>query len=298
MRANSKAGRNKTITTVISKISDRPVTRESALVVIYGNDLGRKHDLTRTSTVIGRAGKADIVIDQESVSRNHAKLVLDGNTVRIKDLGSTNGSYVNDEPIEGDLQLRNGDLIKIGRTIFKFIAGGNIEAAYHDEVYRLTTVDGLTQAFNRRYFEDALEREISRCHRYARALSLVMIDLDRFKSINDTWGHLAGDHVLKCVAASIRSRTRREDILARYGGEEFCLLLPEIELKGAVALAEKMRSVVEKQEFSFDEQRISVTVSIGVAALTDKLREGKDLIKVADERLFAAKKGGRNRVMS
>jgi diguanylate cyclase (GGDEF)-like protein len=298
MRGNMKAARNKTITTVISKISDRPANREAALVVIYGHDLGRKHDLTKTNTVIGRAAKADIQVDQESVSRDHAKVTLDGNTVRLKDLKSTNGSYVNDEPIKGDFTLRNGDLIKIGRTVFKFIAGGNIEAAYHDEVYRLTTVDGLTQAFNRRYFEDALEREISRCHRYARALSLLMIDLDRFKGVNDTWGHLAGDHVLKCVASSIRGRTRREDILARYGGEEFCILLPEVELKGAVALADKTRRYVEKQQFEFDDHVIPVTVSIGVAGLTDKLREGKDLIKAADDRLFAAKKAGRNRVAS
>ncbi len=298
MRGNAKAQRNKTITAVISKISDRPASRASAMVVIYGDDLGRKFDLSKSSTVIGRAGKADILVDHDAVSRNHAKLLLDGNTVRLKDLGSTNGSYVNDEPIEGEITLRNGDLIKIGRTIFKFIAGGNIEAAYHDEVYRLTTVDGLTQAFNRRYFEDALEREISRCHRYARALALLLIDLDRFKAVNDDFGHLAGDHVLKCVASTIRGRTRREDILARYGGEEFCILLPEVDLKGAVALAEKTRRFVEKEKFEFDGHVIPVTVSIGVAALTDNLREGKDLIKAADERLFAAKKGGRNRVTS
>jgi diguanylate cyclase (GGDEF)-like protein len=198
--------------------------------------------------------------------------------------------------ITTEMQLRNGDLVKIGRTIFKFIAGGNIESAYHDEIYRLTTVDGLTQVFNRRYFEETVEREISRCHRYARSLTLVMVDIDHFKTINDTYGHLAGDHVLKHVASSIRTRIRREDILARYGGEEFAVLLPEVELKGAVQLAEKVRKLIEKQTFEFDKQGIPVTVSAGVATLTQPMHEASDLVRMADTHLYAAKTEGRNRV--
>ena len=189
--------KTKTVVTVISKISERPVNRDAALVVIHGIDLGRKYDLMKEATVVGRSSKADIQIDQEAISRNHARFSIAAGRVSLKDLGSTNGTYVNDEMITTDMQLRNGDLVKIGRTIFKFIAGGNIESAYHDEIYRLTTVDGLTQVFNRRYFEETVEREISRCHRYGRALSLVMVDIDHFKTINDTYGHLAGDHVLK-----------------------------------------------------------------------------------------------------
>ena len=160
--------KTKTAVTVISKISERPTNPNAALVVIYGLDLGRKYDLVGDNTIIGRSSKASIQIDQESVSRNHAKLISSEKKVVLQDMGSTNGTYVNDELIAGDSQLRNGDLIKIGRTIFKFIAGGNIETAYHDEIYRLTTVDGLTQIFNRRYFEDTLDREISRCN-HARA---------------------------------------------------------------------------------------------------------------------------------
>ena len=237
----------KTVVTVISKISERPTNPHSALVVIHGVELGRKYDLLDRKLVIGRSSKADIQIDQESVSRNHARITSEGGAVMVEDLDSTNGTWVNDEQIDGAFRLRNGDLLKIGRTIFKFIGGGNIEAAYHDEIYRLTTVDGLTQVFNRRYFEEAIDREISRCNRYKRDLTLLMIDIDHFKQVNDRFGHLAGDYVLKQLASTIKARIRREDIFARYGGEEFALLLPEIAGQGALAMAEKTRKLVEAE---------------------------------------------------
>ena len=290
--------RTKTVVTVISKISDRVVNRDAALVVIYGLDLGRKFDLTQPQTVIGRSSKADIQVDQESISRNHAQLTSGKKNVVIKDMGSTNGTYVNDEQIEGDHTLRNGDLVKIGRTIFKFIDEGNIEAAYHDEIYRLTTVDGLTQAFNRRYFEETLEREISRCNRYRRDLALVMIDIDRFKNVNDSFGHLAGDHVLKHISSTLKTKIRREDVFARYGGEEFGLLLPEVDLPGAVLMAEKARKLVEKSKYEFDRQLIPITISLGVAALGPGQREATELVKAADTKLYEAKGAGRNRVCS
>ena len=285
-----------TAITVISKISDRRVSRAAALVVIHGEDLGKKHDLEAEVTLIGRSSKADIQVDQDSVSRHHAKLTSERGRVTVEDLGSTNGTIVNDEHIDAPARLRNGDLIKIGRTIFKFIASNNIEAAYHDEIYRMTTVDGLTQVFNRRYFEDALERELSRSRRYARALSLLMLDIDHFKKINDTWGHLAGDAVLKDVASTIRSRTRREDVLARYGGEEFALLLPEIDSTGALALAEKVRALVGRHTFTFDGERIPVTLSVGLTEAVRKTDRPEDVVRRADEKLYEAKQGGRNRV--
>jgi two-component system, cell cycle response regulator len=284
--------------TVISKISQRAVNRAAALVVIHGDELGKKYDLLEGAISIGRSSKTDIRVDQDSVSRNHAELRTEAGRVAIRDLGSTNGTYVNDETVRRTHKLRNGDLIKIGRAIFKFIASNNIEAAYHDEIYRLTTIDGLTQVFNRRYFEDTLDRELSRSRRYQRTLSLVMIDVDHFKKINDSWGHLAGDHVLKEVARLIGSRIRREDVLARYGGEEFALVLPEIDHRGALVMAEKARKLVEKQTFTFDEVRIPVTISAGVASLQKKKDDGPELVRRADEKLYEAKKAGRNQVRS
>ncbi|MBX7101919.1 MAG: GGDEF domain-containing protein [Myxococcaceae bacterium] len=291
-------GKTKTVITVISKISERPVAQDAALVVIHGLDLGRKYDLAKPTLVIGRSSKCAVQVDQESVSRNHARISSQDGVVTVEDLESTNGTYVNDEPVKAKVQLRNGDLIKVGRTIFKFLAGGNIEAAYHDEVYRLTTVDGLTQAFNRRYFEDTLERELSRCSRYGRALSLIMLDIDNFKVINDSHGHLAGDYVLRQVSAAIKTKIRREDILARYGGEEFALLLPEVDLKGAAALAEKTRKLIEKHRFEFDKAVMPVTVSAGVATIASKSADPAELVREADLRLYAAKESGRNRVVS
>ena len=181
----SDTGRNKTVVTAISKISDRPVAKEACLVVIYGLELGKKFNLNRPQIIIGRSSKADIQIDQEAVSRNHCKIINTGNAIMLRDMGSTNGTYVNDEMID-EYVLRDGDFIKVGRCIFKFLSGNNIENAYHEEIYRLTTVDGLTQVFNRRYFVETLEREIGRALRYRRDLSLIMFDIDQFKNVNDT----------------------------------------------------------------------------------------------------------------
>jgi two-component system, cell cycle response regulator len=289
---------HKTITavTAISKIHKRTFARSSALVVIYGEELGRKYDLEEGKTIIGRSSKSDIQIDHDSVSRQHVKVTAEEGRVSIEDVGSTNGTFLNDESLKGSVGLRNNDLIKVGRTVFKFIAHNNIEAAYHDEIYRLTTVDGLTQVHNRRYFDEAIERELSRCRRYGRALSLLLIDVDHFKRINDTFGHLAGDAVLKEVAWAIQKRIRKEDLLSRYGGEEFAVLSPEIDQKGAHAMGEKVRKVIEKHEFSFDGEVIPVTVSGGVSSLGKKSDDAAALVQRADEKLYEAKESGRNKV--
>jgi two-component system cell cycle response regulator len=287
--------RAKTVVTAISRLSDRAPGNEACLVVIYGDELGKKYNLNASSLLIGRSSKCDIQIDQESTSRNHSKIVNTGKSILIRDLGSTNGTHVNDEPIE-EYTLRDGDFIKIGRTIFKFLTGGNIENAYHEEIYRLTTIDGLTQISNKRHFLETLEREIARGQRYRRPLSLVMFDLDHFKTINDTFGHLAGDYVLKQLASAVKQRIRREDVFARYGGEEFAIVLPEISIGPALTLAEKIRQLVERHEFRFEKTKIAVTISVGVASTDDRDLDSETLIKLADEYLYAAKAGGRNQV--
>jgi len=292
----SDSARNKTVVTVISRISDRPAGKEACLVVIYGLDLGKKFNLDRPSLIIGRSSKADIQIDQESVSRNHCKIINTGKTIMLRDLGSTNGTYINDELID-EYVLRDGDFIKIGRCIFKFLSGSNIENAYHEEIYRLTTIDGLTQVYNKRYFLETIEREMGRAQRYRRELSLIMFDIDHFKKINDTYGHLAGDYVLKQLAAVIKSRIRREDIMARYGGEEFSIILPEIDSYNALQFAEKIRRLTEKSLFRFEDTEIPVTISIGVTALVPDMTDPSDFVKMADEKLYEAKEKGRNKVV-
>ena len=292
MDGHMASARSKTVVTVISKISERPAGKDACLVVIYGLELGRKYNLDTANVVIGRSSKSEIQIDQESVSRNHAKIINTGKSIILRDLGSTNGTYVNDQLID-EYVLRDGDFIKIGRTIFKFLSGGNIENAYHEEIYRLTTVDGLTQIFNRRYFLEQLDREVSRAKRYRRELSLILFDIDHFKTINDTFGHLAGDYVLKQLATVVKGKIRREDILARYGGEEFAIILPEIDATNASSFAEKIRKLVEKAPFKFEDTKITVTVSVGVATCADP-DDAPALIKRADDKLYEAKGAGRN----
>ena len=301
-------GKDSTVVTVISKTpSPESSSREACLVVINGVDLGKKYSLVQSSTLIGRSSKVDIQIDEDSISRNHAIIEKREGEFVIRDLESTNGTYVNDRPIRTH-SLRDGDQIKIGSTIFKFLSGSNIESAYHDEIYQLTTTDGLTGAYNKRYFIKEMEREMSRSIRYGRDLSLVMCDIDHFKATNDNYGHLAGDYVLKQVARLIRSHIRRDDIFARYGGEEFMLLLPEVPKESAYQLAEKLRQLVESEHFVFDEVSIPVTISLGVAGLSEYLsrqsannrkQQSQEIncfafIQLVDDRLYEAKDAGRN----
>ena len=162
----------------------------------------------------------------------------------------------------------------------------------------MTIVDGLTQIHNKRYLFESLERECIRARRHARDLSVVMFDIDFFKKINDQYGHLAGDHVLRELARIVQERTRRDEVFARYGGEEFTIVLPETSLEGATALAQTIRERVEAHEFVFQSERIPMTISLGCAKLDANDRSAQDLIQRADEKLYEAKRLGRNRVCS
>jgi diguanylate cyclase (GGDEF)-like protein len=273
-----------------------PRPGEACLVVIYGPELGRRMQLGTAPFDIGRAGKNDLFIDEESVSRHHARVTYDGRAYWVQDRNSTNGTYVNDEAAT-ERKLHDGDQIRIGRSIIKFMTGENVEMHYHEEIYRMMTVDGLTQIYNRRYFDEALEREVNRSKRYQRSLSLVVFDIDHFKNVNDTYGHLAGDNLLRQLSTQIKPRLRREDVFARTGGEEFGVLLPEIDLDGARATAEKVRRIVETMLFRHEQKAIPCTVSLGVAALEAGDDSGKTLYARADARLYQAKEAGRNRVV-
>ncbi len=192
--------------------------------------------------------------------------------------------------------LRDGDLIKIGRTIFKFLTGGNIENAYHEEIYRLTTIDGLTQIYNKRYFLETIEREIARSQRYRRSLSLVMFDIDHFKKINDSYGHLAGDYVLKHLASTVKTKIRREDLFARYGGEEFAIVLARDRRPQQQGVRREGAPAGREAGLPFENTRIQVTISMGVGSIDDEHADAATLIKQADEFLYEAKSAGRNRV--
>jgi diguanylate cyclase (GGDEF)-like protein len=268
---------------------------EACIIVIYGPELGKRIQLGTAPFTVGRSAKSDLFLDQESISRNHARITFDGTQYWVQDLKSTNGTFVNDDAVQ-DRCLRDGDQVRVGRSILKFMTGENIEVHYHEEIYRLMTVDGLTQAYNRRYFDEALEREYNRSHRYERALSLLLFDIDHFKRVNDTYGHLTGDHVLRQLAAAVKPRLRREDIFARTGGEEFGVLLPEIGLDGARITAEKVRRIVEATPLRHDQQVIPCSVSVGVAQLLQEDETPAKFYERADACLYHAKQNGRNQV--
>lgn len=274
-------------------------TTTDCLVVIYTKEptlLGKRFVLDNNPTRVGRGADNHVVLDGDSVSRRHAHFEQRGSAWLVVDDGSTNGTYCNDEQIAREAVLKNGDRVKVGPTIFKFLSGADVEAQYHEEIYRMTIMDGLTQIHNKRYLYEALEREIVRGRRHERHLAVLLFDIDHFKRINDMHGHLAGDFVLKEVARIIQSRIRRDEVFARYGGEEFAIVLPETSLEGAAALGEMLRQKVAEHSFVFQADSIRVTISIGIALLTENDRQANDLIKRADERLYAAKNTGRNRV--
>ena len=273
---------------------------EACLVQIYGPMLGKKFVLEKDETSIGRGDTCEIVLELDNVSRRHCSLLLKPDGVFLRDNGSTNGTYLNNVEVRGETPLRSGDLIKVGGGIFKFLFGGelgSIEAQYHEEIYRLTIIDGLTQVYNKRYLLEFLDREMARCARHARALSLVLFDIDHFKKINDTYGHLAGDYVLREMAAALKSRIRKEECFARYGGEEFALVLPETGHENTVFLADKLRKIVEQHQFVFEGKHIPVTFSAGVADLEGSHDSALAFIKATDARLYEAKRRGRNQVV-
>ncbi len=283
-------------TRVTDAVSLKPTdTQQDALVLIYpaGPNIGRKYELEGKTIVIGRDPSNDIVISSDSVSRRHARITTEGGRRLLTDMQSTNGTYVNEDPIIAQF-ISQGDQVKVGDTIFKYLAGSDVETSYHEEIYRMTIIDGLTGAFNKRYFMEALEREMSRSQRYGRPLSVLMFDIDHFKRVNDTYGHLAGDYVLQALARVISTRARREEIFARFGGEEFVILLPETEKEGAMELAEQLRRRVGDYDFVFEGEEIPITISVGVATIHGDSLSENELIKLADDKLYEAKKAGRN----
>jgi len=271
---------------------------KASLRQMNGTFIGRKYPLNNGSTLVGRDPGLDITVQEESVSRRHAELIYDGNSLQVMDLGSTNGTFINDLPVKNKTASQ-GDVIRFGNIIFKYIPAGSIETVFHDELSNLAHLDGLTGCFNRKYILDYLETEVKRCQKLELPLSLIMLDLDHFKNINDTYGHLTGDYVLKETVRLLRDKVlRTSDVLGRYGGEEFCVIMSEAALRTGNDVAERIRKAVEKHEYIFDGKTLAVTISAGVAQISKREDSSKDLIEAADKALYRAKEAGRNKVCS
>ena len=277
------------------------VTREACLVHIYptGPTMGCRYPLSDRLLLIGRGDDCDIRLSDHSVSRKHARIEPEDDGYFVSDQCSTNGTFVNDKQLDGPRLLRDGDYLRVGNCLYRYLAGGNIEAEYHEEIYRLTILDGLTQIHNARYLTEFLDREVVRSQRHNRPLSVLALDIDKFKSLNDSLGHLCGDFVLRELADVIRGNVRQEDLFARCGGEEFVLVLVETTGAGAVLLAERVRDAVARHQFRFESTPVNLTISIGVASTVgDATVSPTALRKAADEKLYEAKRTGRNRVCS
>jgi two-component system cell cycle response regulator len=277
-----------------------PSRREATIILIHPPEMpiGRRYQLDQDRMSIGRDPSAAIALERDAVSRQHAELVRTGeDRWTVRDLGSTNGTFVNERPVEGEEALRSGDQLRFGDVVFKYLSGGNVESLYHQEVYQLSVQDGLTGVHNKRYFMDFLERELASAHRHKNPLTLVMLDIDHFKQLNDERGHLCGDAVLKQLAARISPRIRREDLFARYGGEEFAVILTITGLQGGVRFAENIRQMVARRPFTFEKLQVPVTISLGVTTMENEPSvDAEGLIQRADQRLYEAKRAGRNRV--
>ena len=274
--------------------------RNACLVHIYptGSNMGQRYALGEAPLVVGRGDDCDLRIQDHSVSRKHARVEPTATGVFVQDLDSTNGTFINDQLIDKTVMLHDGDYLRIGNCIYRFLTGGNVESEYHEEIYRLTIIDALTQIHNQRYLIEFLDRELIRSARHSRPLAFLLFDIDLFKAVNDQLGHLAGDFTLRELSACVRSTVRREDLFARYGGEEFGVVLVETPPTEALEVAERIRQTVGNHTFCFEDKSFRVSVSIGVACTTgDETMLTKDIIHLADQRMYEAKRAGRNRVM-
>ncbi|HVT07121.1 MAG TPA: GGDEF domain-containing protein [Polyangia bacterium] len=274
------------------------VKRDRAyLVVLAGASVGEMYKVETDKTIIGRGQKAHIRLLDDGISREHAQVVVEGNKVFLQDLGSTNGTFCNGIKVDRK-ELADGDKILVGSTtILKFTYHDNLDEIFQKQMYESALRDGLTKAFNKKYFTDRLESELTFAIRHSSALALVMFDIDHFKKVNDTYGHQAGDYVLSEMSTLLTTTLRAEDVFARYGGEEFAVICRGIDLSQAHIVAERMRKAVEKHRFVHEGTVIPVTISVGVTGLPDPVvKDASDLVSRADKALYQSKHGGRNRV--
>ncbi len=286
---------------ILEEDEKRSRQKKGYFFVISGPLAGQMFKLDEPCIELGRSATAQIRLDDDGVSRNHARVVAqdhDGALV-IEDAGSTNGTFVNGSKVQSKV-LVDGDRIQIGATsLLKFSYQDSDEEAFQQRLYESAIRDGLTGAFNKRYFQGLLQTEFAFALRHNVPLSLVIFDLDHFKRINDSYGHPAGDAVLKTLVTVVAHSLRQEDLVSRYGGEEFTALLRQTDTERARLCAERIREAVANHSFVADGKKIRVTVSLGVATLKNqRYAHPEDFIKAADRCLYAAKRGGRNRWVS
>jgi two-component system cell cycle response regulator len=294
-------------TTAITEVGDIPKLQEgycyldeperAFLTVLGGADVGRMFPLEQGETTVGRSQRAAIRLDDDRISRVHLRLRLFGLNAVVEDMASSNGTFVNGSRVTAS-PLRDGDKIRLGeRTILRFGFFDALDEQFQLKLYDAALRDPLTEVFNRRHLLEQLQTEIAYVKRHDAPLALVLFDIDHFKRINDLYGHVAGDRVLVEVAQRVGQMVRTEDLFARYGGDEFAVLCRGLDLEGARQLAQRLHTTLEGTLLSVGPQRLQVTISAGVAAMSPSHLEATELVKQADAALYRAKHLGRNQVV-
>jgi two-component system cell cycle response regulator len=275
-----------------------PVAKRGAtLTVLSGSASGLRFHVPR-EVIIGRSASAQVRVDDDGVSRSHARVRQDANGAMIEDLGSRNGTFVNGTRIKGAVKVSDGDKIQVGRaTVLRFGLTDELDDSFHDNLVSSALRDPLTKLFNKRYLLERLDSELKFAHRHNAVLSLLVVDFDQFKQINDTHGHLAGDTVLANISGVLARAVRNEDVVARFGGDELAIVLRAIAVDSALHMAERLRRLVEATRICHDDKELRVTISIGAAGFpATKATTPDELVEAADQALYRAKHDGRNRV--
>jgi diguanylate cyclase (GGDEF)-like protein len=285
-----------------AKVVAAPVRDRATLTAVSGPNAGAIYSLVAEENLIGRGKECSVRIIDGGISRRHARILRarPGQFV-IEDLGSSNGTTVSGTRVVGRHPLAEGDRVAVGPNIeLRFGFTDEAEEGTLRRLYESSVLDALTGAYNRKHFEERLASEVAYAKRHVAPLSLLMLDLDHFKSVNDTYGHLGGDHVLRTVGALVKRTLRVEDIFARYGGEEFAIIARGIDVAKAYLFGERVRITVETAKIEFNQLLIAATISIGVASLAccGDVATAEALVGKADERLYVAKGSGRNRTVS
>lgn len=283
-----------TIVTSIKEL-DAKDQKKPYLTFVKGPLMGQIHEITEQPTIVGRSSECNLWIEDSTISRKHFRIGIVNGEIEIEDLRSTNGTYVNGSRVE-KASLFDGDKVQISQDTLLELTYLDSTRVHSEKVrYEMGVKDPGTNTFNKRYFIDRIQEEFAFAKRRGVNLALVLFDLDHFKRVNDTYGHLAGDLVLQKVAAIVDSVIREGDILARFGGEEFVILMRDANIKNALDLAERIRKKVAESEMIHDGQKIKITLSCGLAELEEAHKDYLDLLAMADQFLYRAKKQGRNR---
>lgn len=289
--------------TVYADQNRREQKRIASLIQYSGVRVGKcyKIDLNMTQYVAGRSPDADIRIDEQSVSRRHVQFKNQSGDILICDLGSANGTFVNDKRISATMPIKDGDIIRLGTVLLKFFSHDNLDGIIQDKIYRMATIDSGTQIFNKKYLLDTLATEFTQHRNRRQPLSIIYFDLDHFKRTNDSFGHNAGDIVLRDTAKIVSSVIRKDDTFGRFGGEEFVIILPNTAINTCREMAERVRRAIAQHVYTLkiDDNRTvehRQTISLGIQQLDSTVTTAESFLEKADQNLYASKSAGRNRV--